>query len=137
MDLRKEARRLDDEAGIALAAGDLDLARKLYTQATTLIGAADERDAARQRTRELVDTLPIEDVVRLGIKPPGPPSIRELARRLNYAQSTLSRALRGLDRIPYSLAQEIEKLRPDLPATSATWPKGWADETHHRSQKNR
>jgi hypothetical protein len=117
--LRAKARHLDQEAEIALAAGDLELAQKLYQQATILVGAAEKR--AEQENAGKVE--PIDT-------PEGPqfvPSINQVAKVVGFAQPTISAALRGKAKIPKDVAIRIHKLRPDLPPNDTTWPAGWSE----------
>lgn len=57
-----------------------------------------------------------------------PPNMSELAAMLGCHRSFLSQARSGLSRIRLSWAERIAAVRPDLPATTKTWPKGWAPE---------
>lgn len=57
-----------------------------------------------------------------------PPNLTELATMLGCHRSFLSQARSGLTRIRKSWAERIAAVRPDLPATKKTWPKGWAPE---------
>lgn len=57
-----------------------------------------------------------------------PPSLREVAKMLGCTQGFLSQARAGTTRIRLSWAERIAAVRPDLPATKKTWPKGWAPE---------
>lgn len=137
MDLRKEAERLDSEAEVALAAGDLDLAQDLYKKATVLLGAAMAREEQRQEIRErLYRGESLEDLIHLG-ETAKRPSLRQVADLVGYSQPSITAALKGRQPIPRSVAEAIAKLRPDLPADEETYPKGWASEDHHRGYRVR
>jgi hypothetical protein len=57
-----------------------------------------------------------------------PPSLRAIAKALGCTHGFLSQARAGDSRIRRSWARKIAKWRKDLPATTETWPAGWAQE---------
>lgn len=131
--LRRRAAELDAEAEIALEAGDLDLAQELYKKATVLTGAAmmrQEQESAVLRGEASPEVLGV-------IKGDKPMSLRKVAEVIGYSQPAISEAMSGKYKIPEDVAKAIERLRPDLPATLETYPKGWSDQSHHRSRTAR
>lgn len=118
-----------------------DLRRALAAIATAIAEAAkagrwDEVDRLRGDLRDLrialdptyhsdtVDDMQVAKVDGWRKKP----SLHELAAMLGCTQGFLSQAKSGLTRIRKSWADKIASVRPDMPATKKTWPKGWAPE---------
>jgi len=55
-------------------------------------------------------------------------SLRAVAEAVGVSHSLLSQARGGSRRIKRSLAEQIARITPDMPATRATWPLGWVPE---------
>ena len=125
---RRKAEDLEAQVDQLVADGRVDLALPLAAR------AAGYRELAAGLERGLTVTnqpRTVKGMVGAAAKEQDwrkPPSLREVAKMLGCTQGFLSQARAGLTRIRLSWAERIAAVRPDLPATKKTWPKGWAPE---------
>lgn len=130
--------------------------RKLREEAAQLRAEADQRErearilvqhlrdqaSLKERTAELLDEgerlpdvnhggkLRDVDVTAVGLKTQQglKVSLRTLATAVGVSHATLSLALNGKKPIRRSVADKVAKLIPSLPATRATYPKGFLED---------
>jgi hypothetical protein len=128
-DWRRKADHADAQAEQAAASGDTDQATVLSFQAIKYRETADKLERALTGTKQ---TRTVRNKMAAGSAAAQewrkPPNMSELARMVGCHRSFLTQARGGLTRIRRSWAERIAAVRPDLPATMKTWPKGWAPE---------
>jgi len=126
---RKKAEDLEAQVDQLVADGRVDLALPLAARAAgyrELAAGLEQGLTVTKQPRTVRNRMAVEATV--GQEWRKPPNMSELAAMLGCHRSFLSQARSGLTRIRKSWADRIAAVRPDLPSSMKTWPKGWAPE---------